>query len=675
MDLIFKPAAVFMSRLRYRTKFLLIGLIVFFTMLVLAGAVAWRLDSDISDTRAEMQGLAIAQPLLKTVLFLQQHRGTSSAAIGGDAKMRDNLPVIQKQANEAIAKSAGLISTSGFPAETVDSWKQLQSDWTALQANGLSMTQQENFATHTRLIRRMMDFISTIGDQSKLQLDPESSTYYSIAILLDHAPNITERLGKIRGMGAGILAKKELPDEQRNAYSRLVGELDAKVADFERGVLAAINHSESEQSKLLAGFRDELKVGIDTARAAALTEVISQKFSMEPKAYFDLVTAPISSVARAVDEVLVPVVSHTLAERLGQRVRLQWAVMSLVLITLLVSLWLFMGFYRSVETSVAELENGASLLAQGDLRHRIPLHGKDELHDVAMSFNAMAKDFAAAIESVQASAREVQQSAAFLVDGADQVSRSSDAQTQSAEKMAAAIEEMTVGVTEISHHATNAENVTSQNFEVAESGKAMISSASTQIGLISEVVDGAAKAIANLGEQSDRISEVVVVIRDIADQTNLLALNAAIEAARAGESGRGFAVVADEVRKLAERTSKATNEIRDIIEMVQTNTMAAVEATRTGVERVAKGVEATEQVKDAMEKIQTGAISIQEAVRDISYALREHSAASAEIARNVECIAQMSEENNAAVGQTAGTARALQTLSDKLGAVAERFRV
>jgi methyl-accepting chemotaxis protein len=195
-----------------------------------------------------------------------------------------------------------------------------------------------------------------------------------------------------------------------------------------------------------------------------------------------------------------------------------------------------------------------------------------------------------------------------------------------------------------------------------------------EIRAIAETVNHSAAAVEALGKQSDKISAIVGTIKEIADQTNLLALNAAIEAARAGESGRGFAVVADEVRKLAERTAKSTQEIADMIGAIQSGTETAVSSMKCGVDRVASGVEQARLAGNAIDQVQQQSREVMVAVGEISVSLSEQASASTEIAQNVERIAQMAEENDAAASGNARTAADLRQLAESLSSEVARFR-
>lgn len=119
--------------------------------------------------------------------------------------------------------------------------------------------------------------------------------------------------------------------------------------------------------------------------------------------------------------------------------------------------------------------------------------------------------------------------------------------------------------------------------QTASDGAVIVERTVSVMGQIAAKVQHSAKTVENLGARSDQIGAIIGTIEDIADQTNLLALNAAIEAARAGEQGRGFAVVADEVRALAERTTRATKEIGEMIKAIQKETKEAVVAMEQGV--------------------------------------------------------------------------------------------
>jgi methyl-accepting chemotaxis protein len=123
----------------------------------------------------------------------------------------------------------------------------------------------------------------------------------------------------------------------------------------------------------------------------------------------------------------------------------------------------------------------------------------------------------------------------------------------------------------------------------AQNGATVVETTITVMSQIADKVQESAKTVESLGARSEQIGAIIGTIEDIADQTNLLALNAAIEAARAGEQGRGFAVVADEVRALAERTTRATREIGEMIQAIQGETKGAVYAMEQGVCQVEAG--------------------------------------------------------------------------------------
>ncbi len=135
---------------------------------------------------------------------------------------------------------------------------------------------------------------------------------------------------------------------------------------------------------------------------------------------------------------------------------------------------------------------------------------------------------------------------------------------------------------------------------------------------LSVQMEQAGKEISALDKQSQLIASIVQSISSIADQTNLLALNAAIEAARAGEQGRGFAVVADEVRLLASRTSKATEEIVDVVQQNQNLTQSTVAVIEQGKNKAQQGLDLSKESGDVMSDIKKGAQQVVDAVSQFS---------------------------------------------------------
>jgi methyl-accepting chemotaxis protein len=316
----------------------------------------------------------------------------------------------------------------------------------------------------------------------------------------------------------------------------------------------------------------------------------------------------------------------------------------------------------------------ARRISAGDLTMSVAAK-KGDSQSIVASMKEMQEKLKKMVSEVQSNSDQVLRTATEVATASNQVAEGSRLQSEAASSMAASVEEMTVSIDQVSSNAEEAKAASIYSGELSKQGAEVIQSAASEMVHIESSVKGSAKVIEGLQQQADGITTIVNVIKEIADQTNLLALNAAIEAARAGEQGRGFAVVADEVRKLAERTGNSTREISTMIGNIQGATRETVSSMEVGANKVTGGVTLANQAGQSIQQIQTEANRVVQVITDIADSLKEQSAASRDIAVNVERIAQMSEENSAAVQNTSSAANKLEELALSLQATIGRFKV
>ncbi|OGU00380.1 MAG: chemotaxis protein [Geobacteraceae bacterium GWC2_48_7] len=208
------------------------------------------------------------------------------------------------------------------------------------------------------------------------------------------------------------------------------------------------------------------------------------------------------------------------------------------------------------------------------------------------------------------------------------------------EQVATAMEEMSMTVNEVARNTTNASDSASLVFDNAHEGQKIVSQAVREMQKVAEIVRNSAVIVGSLGTKSEKISEIVNVINEIADQTNLLALNAAIEAARAGEQGRGFAVVADEVRRLAERTVLSTKQIGSMVAEIQNETKQAVESIELGKTEAEVSEKLSHKAEDSLGAIVQSIEDIRNVISQIATASEEQAATATVIAGNLEEISR-----------------------------------
>lgn len=247
----------------------------------------------------------------------------------------------------------------------------------------------------------------------------------------------------------------------------------------------------------------------------------------------------------------------------------------------------------------------------------------DVLGSVVDAINVMVEELATLIEGVRDAAQQVLTSSTEMMGTME--ATAGGAQTQSREAVAVSdtMEALTRSMRRVAENAEQSATSADLTLESAQKGEHAVRASLSGMQKIRGEVQGISKKVKNLADRSLEISEIVTTIEDISSQTNLLALNAAIEAAGAGEAGLRFAVVAEEVRKLAERSGKAAKDIVLLIKSVQTETQQAVVAMEEGTREVEAGYRVTVEAGERLRQI--GEISHKTAAlaREISQAAQE----------------------------------------------------
>lgn len=313
-------------------------------------------------------------------------------------------------------------------------------------------------------------------------------------------------------------------------------------------------------------------------------------------------------------------------------------------------------------------------VADGDLSLQIDMTGKrsDSLMGAMNTMISSLRDMVSHtvdISSVIAAA------SAQLHQASTQIATAAEEVAAQAGTVATASEEMSSTSHDIANNCGQAADASQHSTNAANSGVTVVQETIDGMNVIADRVHQTAATVESLGSRSEQIGEIVGTIEDIADQTNLLALNAAIEAARAGEQGRGFAVVADEVRALAERTTKATHEISQMIKTIQAETMEAVKKMEAGVVDVENGAASSRKSGEALQEILESISETSMQISQIATAAEEQTAVTNEVTMNVQQITEVVSQTARGAEETAEAAEQLSAQAKELHELIKRFKL
>ncbi|MDQ7817367.1 MAG: methyl-accepting chemotaxis protein [Melioribacteraceae bacterium] len=338
---------------------------------------------------------------------------------------------------------------------------------------------------------------------------------------------------------------------------------------------------------------------------------------------------------------------------------------------------IIIGVNTTLDALFTPIKEGVEVLevmSKGNFTVRVNGNYKGDHRMIANSINSLGDSLIGIMKNISGMINLAASISEQISSSTEQMAAGAQEQSVQAVEVATSVDEMTRTILDSSKNASKAAEASKKAGEVAKDGGNVVEKTIDGMNRIATFVEKASEKIQALGKSSEQIGEIIQVIDDIANQTNLLALNAAIEAARAGEQGRGFAVVADEVRKLAERTTKATKEISDMIKQIQGVTDTVVESMQEGSSEVANGKNLANKAGDSLKQIILTSGEVQDVVAQVASASEEQSATSEVISRNVESISKVTNENATGIQQIAGSADELNKMTANLKELLAQYK-
>jgi methyl-accepting chemotaxis protein len=339
------------------------------------------------------------------------------------------------------------------------------------------------------------------------------------------------------------------------------------------------------------------------------------------------------------------------------------------------------------DLGIAERQLRDHMAGGGGLERRLDVDPKRPLAGVLDGFNRVLDRYQQTVASVKKgadlvsgssqrvslTAAEVSRMAGEISVTIQQVAKGTEEQSSRTSELNTVIQQVTDSAAGNRRKAEETAGASDGALEIAQTIHTLSQDATSQMERLSKDIKATAETIYTLGDKSEKIGEVVDIIRSIADQTNLLALNAAIEAARAGDAGRGFAVVADEVRKLAEGSAESADQIAGMIMQIQNSAQSAVSSMQKGSEAVGEGSEVISRVAAGLNQIIEASRRTSSLAAEIAAAAREQVSRAGQGAQRIEEINAIAEETAASTEEVAASTQEATASMEELTATSTQL--
>lgn len=330
---------------------------------------------------------------------------------------------------------------------------------------------------------------------------------------------------------------------------------------------------------------------------------------------------------------------------------------------------------EALEAAVADFSDFAAKVAEGDLTVRASSNGDQSLGTLSDNLNSMVSGLGQLSGQVREGVQSISSATSEILAAVSQHTASATEQSAAINETSTTVDEVRAAAEQTAQKAREVAEQSQSSAQAGSEGKQAMEDMVEAMGEIRDRVQAIARDILTLSEQSQQIGEITATVNDLADQSNILALNASIEAAKAGEHGKGFSVVAAEVRTLAEQSKQATDQVRSILRDIEKANNAAVLATEQGTQVVERGLELSARAGEVIENLMDTIRRAAQAAQQIAASAQQQNVGMDQIAHAMKDVNEGTTQFVAGAQQSQQAAEGLNELSRRLDSLTERYRL
>jgi signal transduction histidine kinase/CheY-like chemotaxis protein len=386
--ILFRPAVGLMNRLRYPQKFVLVGVVLLIPLVIVFMQYLASTNGNINFSSREKLGLRLAAPLMDMLVHVHQHRIATAQSQAGDTTARQSLTDLRVKIEQDIKAIDRENLQIGQTLAIRDEWAKVRGQWNAVQYASLTADEE-----HSKFSQELQNLIVVVGNNSNLILDPDIDSYYYMDLTILKLPPLSDYVAQLHAYSVALNSRRTITPQDRAILTIYVSlarnTLMASIRSF--GYAGEYNRPLNDRTTAAVNtYRDNVERFLSDIDFALVAPDASGDGARAP---IDLSDAPaaLDAVAVIYDRV-VPELDGIITSRVNRLVSFQNLTLIVAALAVLVAAWLLVGFALSVRSSIRSMQAFTGQLVAGNVPEQLTLPNRDELSDIAVSFNNIAHE-------------------------------------------------------------------------------------------------------------------------------------------------------------------------------------------------------------------------------------------------------------------------------------------